>query len=179
MSNPLPPAITAGVTFSQVFTLTAFPAPDWQLKLLLRGPQVINLSAQAEANQYRFQVDALDSKDWLPGNYHYWLRAYRSHEIHELDAGYIKVLINADSINDPLDTRSHEQIVVDNINAILEDRANLKQKSYSINGRSLERYGLDELLKLKTQYEWILKRRQAAQKKGHSLQLGSIHWRFQ
>ena len=179
MSNSLPPAITAGVTFSHVFTLTAFPAPDWQLKLLLRGPQIINLSAQAEANQHRFQVNALDSKDWLAGKYQYWLRAYRSHDIHECDSGYIKVLVNADSINHPLDTRSHEQIVVDNINALLEDRANLKQKSYSINGRSLERYGLDELLKLKHQYEWILKRRAAAKQKGHSLYMGGIRWRFQ
>ncbi len=179
MSNPLPPSITAGVTFSHVFTLTAYPAPDWALKLLLRGPQVINLKAEPQNNQHHLFISASTSKDWQPGHYQYWLRLYRSQEIHELDAGKLKILTNADHLTAGYDARSHEEIVLDNINAVLEDTATIRQKRYRINNRELDRLPIDELLKLKSKYEWLVMQKRRVKKHGTSLHLRSIKWRFQ
>ncbi len=179
MSISLQPSITAGVTFSHVFTLTAYPAPDWALKLLLRGPQVINLKAEPQNNQHHLFISASTSKDWQPGHYQYWLRLYRSQEIHELDAGRIKVQANVDQLTNAYDARSHEEIVLDNINAVLEDTATIRQKRYRINNRELDRLPIEELLKLKNKYEWLVEQKQRVKKHGTSLHLRSIKWRFQ
>ena len=50
----------------------------------------------------------------------------------------------------------HVRRVIDAIEAVIERRATKDQKSYSIDGRSLERTPIDELLLLRDRYraEW-------------------------
>ena len=56
------------------------------------------------------------------------------------------------------DLRSHNQIILDALEATLENRATLDQSSYSIAGRSLSRMDVDDLLRFKAIYSWRVKR---------------------
>ena len=56
------------------------------------------------------------------------------------------------------DPRTHNQIVLDALEAVLENRATQDQTSYSIAGRSLSRMDIDDLLRFKAIYTWRVKR---------------------
>lgn len=51
------------------------------------------------------------------------------------------------------DTKTHAQKVLDAINAVIERRATSDQQSYSINGLSITRMNIGELLKFQKIYE--------------------------
>ena len=54
--------------------------------------------------------------------------------------------------------RSHNEIILDALEALLETRATVDQASYSIAGRSLSRMDVDDLLRWKAIYTWRVKR---------------------
>ena len=67
-----------------------------------------------------------------------------------IDSGYIEVRPNRDLAT--TDPRSHYKIVLDAVEAVLEKRATKDQEAYSINGRSLTRTSIEELMKLRDTY---------------------------
>tara|TARA_R110002020_G_scaffold232588_1_gene444092 strand:+ start:3438 stop:4037 length:600 start_codon:yes stop_codon:yes gene_type:complete len=56
------------------------------------------------------------------------------------------------------DPRSHNEIILDALEALLETRATVDQASYSIAGRSLSRMDVDDLLRWKAIYTWRVRR---------------------
>jgi hypothetical protein len=67
-----------------------------------------------------------------------------------IDTGRSTVVLNLANTN--ADLRSHAKKVLDNIEAVLENRASIDQSSFSIAGRSLSRMSIDELLTLRDRY---------------------------
>jgi hypothetical protein len=49
--------------------------------------------------------------------------------------------------------RTHAKRVLDAIEAVLENRANLDQQSYTVEGKRLDRTPISELLKLRREYQ--------------------------
>lgn len=66
--------------------------------------------------------------------------------------GYVNILANYDAQTGGYAVASHVKIVLDAIEAVIENRATLDQESYSIEGRSLNRTPLADLIKLKDTY---------------------------
>ena len=64
--------------------------------------------------------------------------------------------------------RSHAKIVLDAIEAVIENRANIDQSSMSIAGRSLSRMSIDDLLTFRARYkaEYLKEVKQARIKNG-------------
>ena len=67
-----------------------------------------------------------------------------------IDTGRSTVVKNLANTN--ADLRSHAKKVLDNIEAVLENRASIDQSSFSIAGRSLSRMSIDELLSFRDRY---------------------------
>jgi len=67
-----------------------------------------------------------------------------------IDTGRSRVVKNLANTN--ADLRSHAKKVLDNIEAVLENRASIDQSSFSIAGRSLSRMSIDELLTFRDRY---------------------------
>ena len=160
--------IVAGVTFDHPITLTAFPAPEWSLTLILRGPQAIDLAAVSDGASHRLQADAATSADWLAGRYWYALRATRGAEVAEVDSGDMTIAADLASVDDPYDGRSHARRVLAAIEAVIENRATIDQQSYQINNRSLARTPLPDLLLLRSKYRDEVRQEEMA-KRGQSL----------
>lgn len=161
-----PSTASAGLTFDKTATLTAHPAPDWQLAAVLRGPGSIDLAAEPDGSNHRFHVAAADTAEWTPGAYWYSIRATRGAEVVEVEAGEIAIKPDLAAMGDGHDGRVHVQRVLDAIEAVLEKRATIDQERYRINNRELYRTPISELLALRDRYRAELRRMKAGVKGG-------------
>jgi hypothetical protein len=155
LSGIVPAQIKAGITFSNLVTLTAYPAPDWALSVALRGPASIDLLATADGSQHKLVAAAAATAGYAPGLYAYSARVERDGEVVEVESGTVTVLADlAQSTGG--DMRSHNRKVLDSILAVIEKRATLDQERYRINNRELYRTPIADLLKLKAHYQALV-----------------------
>lgn len=158
----IPAKFDAGTTFDRLVNQAGYPAPDWALSLLLRGPSTINITATAEGTQHRFRVEAAATAAWVPGVYAWAMRATRGADVVNVSRGSTTVAPDIDSLAVGSVTTTHAQRVLAAIEAVLEKRASIDQKRYVINNRELERTPINELLKLRDVYRVEVKRENAA-----------------
>ncbi|RKR02600.1 hypothetical protein C7446_2318 [Kushneria sinocarnis] len=165
----IPDSITAGTTLSLPITLTAYPADDWSLTLILRGAGSIDLSATPDGNTHRFAADASTTSEWPAGNYWYSLRASRGADVHEIDSGTLTVRPDIANRHEGYDGRVHAERVLEAIEAVIEGRATKDQDSYRINNRELRRTSIDQLLKLRHRYRLEVQQLRAKRKGRNTL----------
>lgn len=177
MDGIIPAKISAGLTFDRLAACIAWPAPDWSLSLLLRGPSTINLSATAESSQHRFRALASVTTAWAPGRYTYSIRATRGDDVVEVESGSVDITPDMANIAAGTDTRSHARRTLENINAVLEKRATQDQQRYAINNRELWRTPIPELLLLRDRYAAEVRREEAVSR-GKSLFGAQVRVRF-
>lgn len=161
-----PSTASAGLTFDKTATLTAYPAPAWQLSAVLRGPGSIDLPAEPVGSNHRFRVTATDTAQWAPGAYWYSIRATDGTDVVEVEAGEIVIKPDLAAAAEGHDGRIHAQRVLGAIEAVLEKRATLDQERYRINNRELYRTPISELLALRDRYRAELRRMKAGAKGG-------------
>lgn len=158
----LPDNIGAGLTFDKLVTLTAYPATDWVLSVVLRGAGAINLAATAEGAQHRLTASAAVTADWVPGIYSYSVRVSDGTNVHEIESGQLSVLSDLSNVTEGHDGRSHAKRTLDAIEAVIEKRASMDQERYRINNRELYRTPIADLIKLRDLYRAEVRREQAA-----------------
>lgn len=154
----IPERITAGTTASFSLALTAFPAPDWSLRLIMRGPTAIDLPSTPDGALHLFEAAASKTGEWESGAYWYSLRATNGGEVHEVETGTVYVDPDLASLPAGYDGRTHARKTLEAIEAVIEGRASKDQDSYRINNRELRRTPVAQLLKLRGVY-----RREVAQ----------------
>ena len=166
MTGIFPSSTSAGLTFDRTATLTAYPAPDWQLSAVLRGAGLVDIQAEAVGQAHRFRVPAAETADWAPGDYWYSIRATKGDDVVEVEAGQIAIKPNLADMTEGHDGRGHVQRVLDAIEAVLEKRATIDQERYSINNRELWRTPIPDLLVLRDRYRSELRRMKAGRNGG-------------
>lgn len=172
VSCNFPDEIGAGLTFDFLLTLTAYPAPDWDVTAHLRGPSSINLTSDAEGSQHRFHATAAATSGWAAGAYWYTLRATDGTDVVEVENGQVEILPDLVNQTGPYDGRTQAQIALEAIEAVLANRATMDQERYRINNRELYRTSIEDLLKLRAHY-----RREVQQEKAKacgSNQFGAV-----
>lgn len=156
MDSIVPAKISAGLTFSKLVTLTGYPATEWVLSVALRGPGVIDMTGTAEGNQHRLEADATTTAAFVPGHYAYSARVKRGIYVVEVDFGTVNVLADLVQTSGGQDMRTHARITLENIRAVIENRATQDQQRYQIgtnnSNRELWRTPMADLLKLETMY---------------------------
>jgi len=129
----IPTSIDAGLTLNSLVTLTAYPAPDWAVNLLLRGPASINLALTPDGSGHRLHVDAATTGAWIAGTYAYSLRATRNGGVYQVDNGYLVVRPNMADLADGTDLRSQARRTFEAIEAVNERRASVGRGGSVIN----------------------------------------------
>lgn len=162
MDRIIPAKISAGLTFSAVAALSAYPAPAWSMTLALRGPASIDLEATADGTSHALAATAEETGAYPPGLYRYSLRALYNGVVREIEHGTINVLADLVQLQPGTETRSHARIVLDNIQAVIEKRATQDQQKYTINNRELWRTPIADLLKLKNLYLALVRQEEKA-----------------
>ena len=96
---------------------------------------------------------AFDSAAWTAGEYKYQAYMIDAGENRiTYKRGYITAYPDYDSQTTGYDDRSHVKKTLDAIEALLEGKASHDQMSYSIEGRSLSRMSIEELLIWRAKY---------------------------
>ena len=116
------------------------------------GSHQFEITATEADSTYFIEVASSTTASYTDGDYiwnAYITRTSDSERI-RVDTGRATVAINLANTN--ADLRSHAKKVLDNIEAVLENRASIDQSSFSIAGRSLSRMSIDELLTFRDRY---------------------------
>ena len=117
------------------------------------GASEIKLAAtESDPTYYLFTADSATSADFEPGYYHWQLEVTETASGNRIvvDTGTFTALADLDVNN--TDPRTHAEIMVDKIESILQGRADSDVSSYSIQGRSLSKMSITDLLEWRNYY---------------------------
>lgn len=133
-----------------------YPTATYSLKYSLRlagtTASEIEITAAETGGEYVVEVPSATTAAYTAGTYlwqAYIVRTADSERV-AVGSGVLEVENNADA--DTSDPRSHARKVLDAIEAVIESRASKDQEEYSINGRSLKRTPMEDLMKLRNTY---------------------------
>lgn len=101
---------------------------------------------------YLFTVPSSESADFSPGYYHWQLEIVRNSDSNRIvvDRNAFTALVDLDAPG--ADPRTHDEIMLIKIQSILENRADGDVQSYSIQGRSLTKIPLADLIEWERYY---------------------------
>lgn len=152
-----PTEVRAGDTVKWSVSYASYPASGgWLLHYALNnGKRVITFDGTANGDQFDISVD---TSDWDDGIWAFqsWVDTGQNTARYTVSFGQIKVL--PDLTTDPVDSRSHNQRVLEAIYAILEGRGD--EVTYTIGGRALTKMPRAELEIERRRYEWLVAREQ-------------------
>lgn len=165
----IPAAIYLGDTLDFTTSgLTDYPAVGgWTLKLRLAPRSTgtaIDLTAAASGDDHQFTALATTTAAWAAGWYTFTGFAEKAGARYTVERGQVQLFAASSTLAAGTDTRTHARKVLDAIEAVLENRATLDQESYAINGRSLKRMPIEQLLKLRQVYRAEVQGEEAASK---------------
>lgn len=155
--NPFqePIAVTAGDTITWKRNLSQFPASGgWSLKYSLRGVRGTSFDATSTANgdEHDLTITAAQSGNWQAGKYKLAGYATNGLERHTIYEGDLVVKPNLAAADQNTDFRSHAQICLNNIEAVLEKRATNDVLNSTIEGTIIGRIPVRDLLLLRDRY---------------------------
>ncbi len=117
------------------------------------GANEIQITAtESNPSYYLFTVTSATSSSFVPGLYHWQLEVTETASGNRIvvGTGMFRALPDLDVNNS--DPRSHAEVMLDKIQTILEGRADSDVSSYSIQGRSLAKMSISDLLSWRDYY---------------------------
>lgn len=120
---------------------------------LIDGSTPAKFTLQATESNDTYIIEESSTSSYTKGNYNwvsYITRTSDSARV-KLEEGFVEIQENFATATTSV--RSHAKIVLDSIEAVIENRANIDQSSMSIAGRSLSRMSIDELLTFRARYK--------------------------
>ena len=135
--------------------LTDFPAPTWTLTYQLKREGLggnASIVASASGANHAVSVAKAVTAAYASGTWQWQAYADDGTSRYMVDSGTITVLPDF-AVAGNLDNRSHVKKTLDAIEAVIEGRATSDQQQYSIQGRSLTRIPIEELLVFRDKYK--------------------------
>lgn len=149
-----PDQVTAGDTLKFRREEADYVPPTWTLRyVLVKDAEQIEFSSTDNGDgTHLINVAATTTDDWVPGTYAWQVYAESGSERFTTGRGVIEILPNFSALASGHDNRTHVKRTLDAIEAVIEERATKDQESYTINGRSLNRTPMEQLLMLRDKY---------------------------
>lgn len=159
--------------------LSDYPASEWTLTYYFKAATG-SFSVTAIPDGDVFAVDEATTKTAVlaAGTYDWTAYVSKTGDRRRVDNGQLVVLADMAG-NGDVDLRSHAVKTLAAIEAVLEGRASRDQESYSINGRSLSRTSLPDLIALRRTYRAeVIAEKQAADRAAGRAASGILKIRF-
>lgn len=146
----LPRRITVGDTITWDETLDDFLASDsWVLTYNFTSKDAQFSSAHAAVgDDHRITIDTTELEE---GHYDWTKKVADGSDTFTLERGILDVDPDLSADDAGVDRRSYAAIALESIEALLKGKATKDQTSYSLNGRALSRYSIDELTDWRSQ----------------------------
>ena len=127
-------------------------ALSYSARLEGAGTTEISISASESGTEYIVEVASATTAAYTAGTYHWQAYITRSSDSERItvDGGTFEVNANRDEATS--DPRSHVKKTLDALEAVIESRATKDQEAYVINGRSLTRTRLPDLMMFRDKY---------------------------
>lgn len=135
---------------------TDYPNDEYTATYIARitggGNAEIQLAGTAYNDKYLFTADSATSADFVPGYYHWQLEIVRNSDSNRIvvDRGAFTAIVDLDVGG--ADPRTHAEIMLTKIESLLEGKADSDVANYSIQGRSLVKLGIEELITWRDYY---------------------------
>jgi len=180
-----PTTIVAGdrLTFKRTNLSTDYPVADYVLKYSARleksGSTEIAITAIVRDGEYIVEVGRLVTEGYAVGVYHWQAYIVRNSDSERVTVDEGTWEVEPNRVTSNVDPRGHVKKVLDAIEATIEGRASKDQESYSIQGRSLARTPIADLILLRGKYKVEYVQMQRAEKLRNGLgHGGNIKVRF-
>lgn len=149
----VPSCLVAGDTWKWSRAEPDYPASDgWTLQYIFKSAAgEFTIDSVADGSLHSVVVDTATTAGYQAGSYTWQVSANKGGERYTLRSGTLKVEPDFTAAG-ALDNRSHARKVLDNIEAVIERRATRDQMSFSVEGRSLSRTPIADLIALRDRY---------------------------
>jgi hypothetical protein len=156
MLTDFPSTITQGDSFTFTTSIDEYPPTDgYTLNLAIRGLSSADIVATTLASDYIIDIPTSISSTLTPGTYKAIFFATKGIERITLYSKSLEVLEDPILMGN-IDMRSHEQIMLDAIEAFIEKRATqgqLDHLSTEIDAKKLQRMSMTDLVALRDHYK--------------------------
>ena len=148
-----------------------YPNTDYTARLVSRiatgASSEFTVTATASDSDYLFTILSATTAGFTPDHYHWQIEIERNSDNERIivDRGHWDISTDYDENVDP---RSHNEIMLQKLESLLEGKADSDVSSYSIAGRSLNKLGPAELLEWRDYY----KREVASEKRAEAIKQG-------
>jgi hypothetical protein len=146
--DAVPKNLVAGDTWRWLRSFSDYPAPTWTVTYYFENStKAFSVDATASGADHSVTIAAATSAQYPPGRYRWAARAASGGvaETIEGEFGWLEVAPNP-AASGTRDHRSWARRTLDALEATLEGKATSDQLAMSINGRSISRIPLPELL---------------------------------
>lgn len=170
--EPLKVVVGDFIQWKKTALAESYPPAQFSANYVARitagGASEIQLAAIERTGYYLFQVPSATSEAFTPGFYHWQLEITETATGNRLvvERGEFEAIPDLDS--NGADPRSHADIMVDKIESLLEGRADKDVSSYSIQGRSISKMSVADLLQWRDYY----RKEQAKERRDNAIALG-------
>lgn len=125
---------------------------EYVARITAGGASEIKLAATERAGYYLFQVSSATSSAFTAGFYHWQLEITETASGNRIvvERGEFEAVVDLD--NNGADPRTHAEIMLDKIESLLEGRADKDVSSYAIQGRSISKMSIADLLQWRDYY---------------------------
>ena len=133
-----------------------YPTADYSLSYefnLNEGATASNFSLTASEANDEYIISTSSTTSYTKGNYNWIAYITRTSDSARIKIGEGFTEIQENYATTSASVRSHAKIVLDAIEAVIENRATMDQSSMSIAGRSLSRLSIDELMTFRDRYK--------------------------
>lgn len=137
---------------------------EYVLRITQGGATEIKIPATERTDYYLFQVASATSASYTAGAYHWQLEVTQTATNNRIvvERGDLDIYVDLDDNN--TDPRSHAEVMVAKIESLLQGRADKDVSSYSIQGRSISKMSITDLIQWREYYrkEVVRERRESA-----------------
>lgn len=164
--NQTPAELVAGDTWEWLREYAEYSAATHTAVAYLENEAAAySVTSAASATAFRFTATAAATVGYRPGRYRVRIVVTRTADSarFSVEAGWLELLPDPAAAGTK-DWRSHARRTLDAIEATIEGRASTDQSAMTINGRSLSRTPIPELLQLRKEYRADVQREETAER---------------
>ncbi len=125
----------------------------WEASLETNGSTRFSATVTESGTEYTFTLDNSATSGYTAGDYFWVLKVLQTSDSETLVIDSGKITVKDNFFATTGDTRSHAKLMLEKIESILEGRADADVSSYSIQGRSLSKISIAELLQWRDYYK--------------------------
>lgn len=170
--EPLKVVVGDFIQWKKTALAETYPPASYSAEYVARvtagGSGEIKLAATERTDYYLFKVESTTSASFEVGYYHWQLEVTQTSTGNRIvvERGEFEAIADLD--NNGADPRSHADIMVDKIESLLEGRADKDVSSYSIQGRSISKMSISDLLQWRDYY----RKEQVRERRDNAIALG-------